>query len=131
MRCDPSIVAVRASEIGQLPDLADVTEKRKITVDSSETDVRIDLSKILVYCICRWMICSGSQKFLDGFSLTAVFKCCHNDSSLLVIVIITDINITDRRGFVNEFCEKIYTNFISIFCTDCDILFIGNDTGIL
>ena len=44
--CDPSIVAIRASEIGQLPDLTDVTEKRKITVDSSETDVRVDLSKI-------------------------------------------------------------------------------------
>ena len=103
MRCDPSIVAVRASEIGQLPDLADVTEKRKITVDSSETDVGVDLSKILVYCVCRWMICSGSQKFLDRFSLTAVFKCCHNVSSILVIVIITDIIIHDRERFVKRF----------------------------
>ena len=30
-----------------------------------------------------------------------------------------------------SFVKKIYTNFIRIFCTDCDILFIGNDTGIL
>ena len=107
MRCDASIIAVRASEIGQLPDLADVTEKRKITVDSSETDVGVDLSKILVYCVCRWMICSGSQKFLDRFSLTALFKCCHNISSISVIVIITDIIIYDRTYFVKSFCDKI------------------------
>ena len=74
------------------------------------------------------MICSGSQKFLDGFSLTAVFKCCHNVSPLSVIVIITDIIIHGRGKFVKRFGYD-YPEIFSFYELDVNEYFYAAGVG--
>ncbi len=58
---------------GDLENLAELRQERKITVDGAEADIRKFFFDMQIDGICGGMIVAGEQKALDGLPLTAVF----------------------------------------------------------
>ena len=77
------VKSVCSAKAGKLLYFTQISEKREVPVYSSKADVRIDLLHILLYKISGGMVSPAGKKFLDGFSLAAVFQCGHRFSSFL------------------------------------------------
>lgn len=73
----PAVETVGSAKAFKLLDFSNIGQEREIAVNSSKTDIGIYDLHIFIYRICGRMIRTGHKKFLDGFSLTAVFQCGH------------------------------------------------------
>ena len=71
------VKSVCSAKAGKLLYFTQISEKREVPIYGSKADIWIDLLHILIYKISCRMVGSAYKKFLDRFSLAAVFQCGH------------------------------------------------------
>ena len=71
------IETICPAKAGKLLYLPQISEKREVPGYGTKADIGIDLLHVLIYKISGGMVCPAGKKFLDGFSLAAVFQCGH------------------------------------------------------
>lgn len=105
MRLHVSVEMLRAAIGGYPPDLSELREKREISVDGAEADVRELFAQAGINGLRCGMIPARHQKVPNRLALSAVFQCRHGALLLLksVIVLIYIKNIADKREIVKMF----------------------------